>query len=268
MKYLTLIVIPYPGANVRSIRIKHWVLIILGVVFLVLFCGAFVQVFYLKQVFEKAGQFDRVITRNRSLALENRQVRELAERLQNIDRLVEKIQVAHGVTPATEEKSDSMAAGAGEIRYPVAARQMEYTRGRHYSPAGGTLAAGSKRVGVPSGRPMDEKSFISRNFNPEIFHFGVDFALKKGTPVKVTAGGEVVAAERNENFGLYVIVKHRSGYSTMYGHNDKLMVKKADRVKQGDIIAYSGNTGKSSGPHLHYAIFDEKNNPIDPTPYL
>jgi len=121
---------------------------------------------------------------------------------------------------------------------------------------------------VPYGMPTEERSYISRFFDPEIFHFGIDIALKQGTPVRATADGVVIKAEQSSDLGYYVMLKHSSGYSTLYAHNSRLVVKQGDKVKKGDLIAYSGNLGQSSGPHLHYAIFDQKGNPINPLPFL
>jgi len=267
MKYLTLMIVPYPGADVRSIRIRHRTLKLLGLFFALLVCALVMTVFYLRPVFDKANMFDRVVAENRNLSLENRKIKELANRLQQIDKLVNKLQIAQGVSSSEEEQSteddDQI------LESPGALTAME-DEGREdfYGARSGSLVSRLPGTGFPYGRPMDEKSFISRNFNPDIFHFGVDFALKQGTPVKATADGEVISAEKSENLGLCVMIRHKSGYRTLYGHNSRLAVKKGDRVKRGDIIAYSGNTGMSSGPHLHYAIFDEDNNPIDPVPFL
>ncbi|MBN2290572.1 MAG: M23 family metallopeptidase [Candidatus Glassbacteria bacterium] len=265
MKYLTLMIVPYPGADVRSVRIRHRTLKVLGFVLALLVCALIMTVFYLRPVFDKAQRFDQVIVENRNLTLENRKIRELANRLQEIDKLVSKLQVAQGVTKAGE-RADEAAAQEPEAAAAVA---MQNRGGEDLYGAGAdTRAPYPKRAGMPYGRPMDEKSFISRNFNPGIYHFGVDFALKQGTPVKATADGVVISAEESENLGLCVIIEHKSGYRTLYGHNSRLEISNGDRVRRGDIIAYSGNTGMSSGPHLHYAIFDENNNPVDPIPFL
>ena len=267
MKYLTLMIVPYPGADVRSIRVRHRTLKILGFALALLICALVLTIFYLRPIFDKAKQFDRVIAENRNLILENRKIRELSTRLQQIDKLVKKLQIAQGVTSVREELSAETAEpGAESMDAVVAMQKMD--REDFYIAEGVRRPSGPRQAGIPSGRPMDEKSFISRNFNPEIFHFGVDFALKQGTPVKATADGVVISAEQSENLGLCVIIEHKSGYRTLYGHNSRLEVQIGDRVKRRDIIAYSGNTGMSSGPHLHYAIFDKNNNPIDPIPFL
>lgn len=267
MEYLTLMIVPYPGADVRSIQIRHRTLKILGFALALLICAFVLTIFYLRPIFAKAKQFDWVIAENRNLTLENQKIRELAKKLQQIDKLVKKLQIAQGVTSVREELSEETAEPGAERKDAVVAMQ-KMDKKDFYIAEGGRRPSGPRRAGIPSGRPMNEKSFISRNFNPEIFHFGVDFALKQGTPVKATADGVVISAEQSENLGLCVIIEHKSGYRTLYGHNSRLEVKIGERVKRGAIIALSGNTGRSSGPHLHYAIFDENNDPIDPIPFL
>ncbi|MFC1614875.1 M23 family metallopeptidase [Gemmatimonadota bacterium] len=267
MKYLTLMIVPYPGADVRSIRIYHRTLKVLGVFFTLLICASIAAVYFLRPVFEKARYYDQIVIENRNLTQENRNIRELANRLQQIDKLVNKLQIAQGVTTVEVEPPE-------EATLPVAEKAavaLKTQSKEETVPGAGLmvrLPGGKRNSGIPFGRPMDEKSFISRNFSPEIYHFGVDFALKQGTPVKATADGVVISAEQSENLGLCVKIEHKSGYRSLYGHNNRLKVKKGDQVKRGDVIAYSGNTGMSSGPHLHYAIFDENNNPIDPVPFL
>lgn len=265
MRYLTLMIVPYPGADVRSVRIRHRTLKVLGVLFTLLICASIAAVYFLRPIFEKARHYDQIVIENRNLNLENRKIRELANRLQQIDKLVNKLQIAQGVTTVEAESVEETALLDERADVLTMQGMEEAVPG-----AGLTVRApgGEKNPEIPFGRPMDEKSFISRNFSPDIYHFGVDFALKQGTPVKATADGVVVSAEQSENLGLCVKIEHESGYRSLYGHNSRLKVKKGDHVKRGDIIAYSGNTGMSSGPHLHYAIFDENNNPIDPVPFL
>ena len=85
-------------------------------------------------------------------------------------------------------------------------------------------------------------------------HHGIDIANRVGTPVAVTADGVVTKTSWTRALGKYVQVRHGYGYKTVYGHLAETFVKVGQRVKRGDRIATMGNTGRSTGPHLHYAV--------------
>ena len=86
-------------------------------------------------------------------------------------------------------------------------------------------------------------------------HQGVDIANKRGSPIAATADGLVLQAEwTNSGYGKLVHIVHGYGYSTIYGHCDRLKVEPGDRIKRGDIIAYVGSTGNATGPHCHYEV--------------
>ena len=85
-------------------------------------------------------------------------------------------------------------------------------------------------------------------------HQGVDFAMPVGTQIRAAAAGKVIKAGTAGDYGQLVVIKHSEGFETRYAHNSKITVKVGQYIKQGDIIAYSGNTGRSTGPHLHFEI--------------
>ncbi len=85
-------------------------------------------------------------------------------------------------------------------------------------------------------------------------HNGIDYAVYEGTPVYATANGRVSDLKYDRISGLYVKINHGYGYTTLYMHLEKALVKKGDEVKKGQLIALSGNTGRSIGPHLHYEV--------------
>ncbi len=87
-------------------------------------------------------------------------------------------------------------------------------------------------------------------------HKGVDFAARRGTPIKATGDGVIERANRYGSFGNYVRIRHANGYKTAYAHLKGFSKKarKGRRVRQGDIIGYVGTTGRSTGPHLHYEV--------------
>ena len=87
-----------------------------------------------------------------------------------------------------------------------------------------------------------------------VFHRGYDFAVPVGTPVYSTQLGTVYFAGPYKGYGNLVVVEHGQGYVTMYGHNSGIKVRAGDKVDTGTVLALSGNTGRSTGPHVHYEI--------------
>jgi murein DD-endopeptidase MepM/ murein hydrolase activator NlpD len=85
-------------------------------------------------------------------------------------------------------------------------------------------------------------------------HPGIDIATSMGTPIFATADGEVVQSGWSGGYGNIVQINHGNGIETIYGHNSRVIVNAGQYVKKGQIICYSGNTGRSTGPHLHYEI--------------
>jgi len=86
------------------------------------------------------------------------------------------------------------------------------------------------------------------------FHKGIDIACSIGTPVVASAEGTVVFAGSKKGYGKTIIVEHRNGYRTLYGHLSAYSVKAGAKVKQGQKIALSGMTGRATGPHLHFEV--------------
>lgn len=98
-------------------------------------------------------------------------------------------------------------------------------------------------------------------------HKGVDIGTPMGTPVLAAKSGTVTWASWNGGYGNCIIISHGNGNSTLYGHLSDYNVTTDQQVKQGQVIGYSGNTGNSTGPHLHFGII-ENSNWIDPLNYL
>lgn len=90
--------------------------------------------------------------------------------------------------------------------------------------------------------------------NEEKYHAGIDIAAATGTPIRAAFDGEVIVATYDEWNGNYLKIKHDGDILTVYCHCQKLNVKKGDIVKAGDVVAYIGSTGSSTGPHLHFEL--------------
>jgi murein DD-endopeptidase MepM/ murein hydrolase activator NlpD len=98
-------------------------------------------------------------------------------------------------------------------------------------------------------------------------HEGLDIANQPGTLVFSTADGTVVFAESKPGYGQTVIIDHGYGLETWYGHNRKLRVSKGQKVHRGETIAELGNSGRSTGPHVHYEV-RVHGTPVDPLSYI
>ena len=95
---------------------------------------------------------------------------------------------------------------------------------------------------------------ISPFTNKPQFHAGLDIAGAPGTPVIAPADGRVTFVGTRGPMGNSIVIDHGHGVRTQYGHNDQLKVKLGQMVSRGDVIATLGNTGRSTGPHLHYVV--------------
>ncbi len=124
--------------------------------------------------------------------------------------------------------------------------------------------------------PVPGHSYISSGYGVRIdpitkaesaFHTGLDIPAAMGTSVLASADGTVIRAGWNSGFGNCVIIQHKNGVQTLYGHNSALVVKKGDVVRQGQVIAKVGSTGRSTGPHCHFE-FRIKGHHVNPSPYL
>ena len=112
------------------------------------------------------------------------------------------------------------------------------------------------------------RGIIIESFDVSIKHYGIDIVLKEQTPVKAVADGIVLLSEWTIDSGHTVIVYHKDQLTSVYKHNYLSKVKTGDYVKQGQVIALSGNTGElTSGPHLHFELWDS-NGPINPEDFI
>ena len=125
---------------------------------------------------------------------------------------------------------------------------------------------------IPSIRPV-EGGFLNSNFgyrqdpidNVRRFHQGQDFAVPNGTPIFAPADGIVKRAYYVGGFGNHIKLEHSSGYTTTFSHLSKIFVRHGQKIKRGDIIGETGNTGRSTAPHLHYEVHyrGTPKNPLD-----
>jgi len=109
---------------------------------------------------------------------------------------------------------------------------------------------------------------IRDRFNGEgAFHSGIDISAPYGSPVRATADGEVSGASMGAGYGREVMLDHGHGFATVYGHLSAIAVLAGQHVIRGQVIGYVGQSGRATGPHLHYEV-RVHNVPVNPHKYL
>lgn len=267
-KRITLMIIPEGSEKVysRTFASKFFkiILAVAGVWIILLLAATF---YYSKLTIAAA--------RSSSLAEENNNLRGYLAKVVEIEKnfkknreLVARLAEMAGVDLESYEPPDAFV-----LDSTAAVTEPKANAGETIDTAAGAKIPISKdelaRETIPQGRPL--YGWISRAFSSQEEsadrHLGLDFAVKNGTPVAATASGVVTFAGWDDTFGNLVIIDHGNGFETCYGHNGKLLVEEGQNVLKGDIIALSGNTGRSSAPHLHYEI-RRNGEAVDPAPYL
>lgn len=129
-----------------------------------------------------------------------------------------------------------------------------------------TTPAAAANIASAAGKPA-EKNNAPAEADQMQFHKGLDIAVAFGSDVMATAAGTVIFSGQKGGYGNCVIVSHGNGLATLYGHLSQLVAKVNDKVKVGQVIAKSGNSGRSTGPHLHYEVH-KNNTPVNPKLFM
>ncbi len=112
---------------------------------------------------------------------------------------------------------------------------------------------------IPRHWPLDERGYLTRgqvgpDSTAEEAHPGIDVAVPVGSLVRGAGGGTVLQVGDDREYGRFVLVQHPNGYQSMYGHLSRVIVTQGARLRAGEVLGRSGNTGRSSAPHLHFEI--------------
>ncbi|MEW5702908.1 MAG: M23 family metallopeptidase [Candidatus Zixiibacteriota bacterium] len=263
-----------PERPVRSYSLPSYLprlLIVVGSVFgVVLVATCIMTVYYFRSI----QLIEALKSENETLKKAMAQVSRLQTELEYHRDFTRRVAEMLGISVPDFADSAQVALAASE-EASLGANVAAATTGDHQTP--GSLIPGilvSDCSPDPDNRPrgMPVNGPLSRGFapsaaNPELRHSGIDFAVREGTSVLATADGQVEYAGADSVYGFLIVINHANGFKTTYGHNSVILVATGDHVQRGDRIAFSGNTGVSTAPHLHYEIV-ENGQPVDPTKFL
>ena len=241
-------------------KMALWV--VLAVVLVIVGGAIFIKVLSSKvdELDKKSEQYRQI---QQFLISENAKLQETKEKLAKqishkglelklMDEQLSEIEKIIGLKPDISDAFDSRVAKAKE-------KSLESVKAAKLSVA--ELALLNKSI--PTGMPLKQYKRLTDKFGyrmhpifvgERIFHFGLDFAAKTGTPIYAPADGVVEYAKRKGGYGKFLLLYHPFGFKTGYGHLSRYAVKEGDYVSKGDLIGYVGNTGRSTGPHLHYEV--------------
>ena len=213
---------------------------------------------------------------------------EIQARLMRLDAFGERLGKAAGIKPTEFRFSETPGQGgpapsssAGEISYvDFQARVAEISRilddrGDKFGMLDSVLMEGRLAAkAIPTTLPVDA-SYYSSNFGLRIdpfsgrqaFHTGVDFNAPHGSAILAAAGGVVANAERHTEYGNMVDINHDNGLTTRYAHLSRMIVKVGDVVLKGQKVGELGQTGRATGPHLHFEV-RENSVPLNPNRFL
>jgi murein DD-endopeptidase MepM/ murein hydrolase activator NlpD len=221
---------------------------------------------------ELSANFDRLRTRYQELQRVSRQHK---EQIASLETLASEVSVAYGISkPGASGSHDVVAAGPSlspSLKESVA--EYNFLKSASFGGIYHRYAYQWQSHTQPNLWPIDgilRSSFGGRSdpFSGEgAFHTGIDISASVGTPVHVTADGVVASAGWSSGYGKLVVVDHGNGFQTYYAHLSQFSAVPGQEVSRGQVIAYSGATGRATGPHIHYEV-RLAGTPINPYKYL
>jgi murein DD-endopeptidase MepM/ murein hydrolase activator NlpD len=281
MKHITLIFVPHARAKFRKIRIPlHLLWGSVAFVALAVLASLFLSVNFLYSL-QKSVQLKSLRTKNVELKklADAYQVKlaDLEKRLQELDQKTDTLAVLSGV----ESRGGGASGGMGGMEVPAPAvskdemlLKWQETLSRRVDGLKEAWDQDMARLRItPTIAPV--KGIPTAGFGNRQdpfgvgreFHAALDISCPSGRPVVATADGMVTEAAYAGGLGKCVSVFHGLGVTTRYGHLSKILVKPGDKIKRGTLLGYSGSTGRSTGPHLHYEVL-QNGTPVNPLQFI
>ena len=255
-RYVVLVMFREDQLESRTFRVPLWSLHALAVTAVLLLVVALLGVALAAPVARAAARVPGLAREVERLEGENTQVEELAQALDSVESAFSRLRdmVGADIVPALSALTPGVLMSA-----PLLVRGVTVPT----PPGGGTR---------PDRWPLDEPGFVTRGASDSTGpgdepHPGLDIAVREGSLVRAAGGGTVVEAGAARDYGLYVLLLHPDGYQTMYGHLSRITVSSGALVRQGDVMGLSGNTGRSTAPHLHFEI-RLNGRAVDPTAFV
>ena len=241
----------------RELRLPLWVVRTAVVTAAILAVLALIVVVTYGPIIAAAARTPLLERQVAQLTTENRRVVELERALDEAEARYAQIRGMLGaqIGPAPSPNTDSGQTPVANDRLYVAPPMLARAPA---GPGASTAAAGATGPSVPHLWPLTAPSYRTRGMvganSPQEEHPGIDLAVPVGSDVRASGGGVVRQVGEDPAYGQFVLIQHPGGYQTMYGHLSRVLVQRNDMVRAGQVVALSGNSGRSTAPHLHFEI--------------
>ena len=289
-KFYTVILVPHAKAQFKKLKISYSLMVVATVLVVGLAAGLVGLGLRFSAVHGQASEVSRLRQENFQLKRENSRTRETTEQIQaqltGFEETVNKFKLVFGAETESESGVGEMSLGTEpavddpSLKYngfSYLARlksQAESVKIDLEAMKGDLDAKAVVITHTPTIRPV-KTGFISSTFGSRIdpftgkraVHNAVDISCWYWTEIHAPADGVVVRAEKSKGSGVFIEISHGYGYTTLYAHLKKLNVQPGQAVKRFDVLGYVGNTGRSTGPHLHYEVRYE-GKPVNPMKFM
>ncbi len=264
----TFVVIPDSESHARQFRLSRKIVLTLIGFVLLLGAYAIIETVLFWTVARKAAEVEPLRAKVRELESSSTELADLGQQvatLRAFEQRVRRLLAGRGL----EDQGNRLPWPDSAAVFKQGMSEDESGRPITSSPVGeahSLRGSNFTAMDIPNSPPV--RGYITRNFYTAkshrlTAHHGVDIAAKEGTPVLAAGDGLVLFSDWTYRYGNLVLISHRSGFVSFYGHNEVLFVRAGERVKQGEPIALVGSSGQSTAPHLHFEIWED-GTPLDP----
>jgi len=288
-RFYTFVIAGHANGRLRRFSVSHPVLLAIGVFALIGIMASVASTYHYGRMVLRVVDYDRLLDQNDEFRSENHSYRirtaQLGEKIDFLDATARKLMILSGMHSESglggvggysrESFSKPDPEKVGSLRSLESYHEnASFLEGRYR----GLNDAITEKALIEAARPafLPVKGYVTQGmgyrndpFNPSRreYHPGIDISAPYGSRVVAPADGRVVFVGRRAAYGNMVVLDHRFGLTTRYGHLSKMNVKVGQRVNRYDVIGYVGNTGRSTGPHLHFEIWVH-NRLVNPLKFL
>ena len=257
-KYYTIQIIPENPEGARKFRIssKQFKLFNIGLAVVAIILGLFI--IHIAKINKTLATDEKMRVHNAQLVKQNANYEELFSRLDSLWIMENRIQnIFETFLENDSNKINSIIERNRFAHVPSSKNRIDFEGIHNWL----TTDEKIRMERIPNVIPA--VGIISKKFSLENKHLGIDISARKGNPVFASGSGKVIFAGNSGDLGNTVVIDHQNGYKSSYSHLKTIRTRKGANVTKGDVIGYIGDTGNTSGPHLHYSI-SKDNIPQDP----